>query len=139
MIRSGSTPAALSRSWRGARDSVVPAPRTILAGVRKLPPATVLTVEPDGARRSTVYWDPPFARDPARVDWTAEDWQDGLLEALRTAVDRRSDGELIPSFEAGEPEIVAAAKFPEAATDEASSASAKSVLATPTPSEIRRP
>lgn len=28
----------------------------------------------------------------------------------RTAVDRRSDGELIPSFQAGEPEIVAAAK-----------------------------
>src|SRR3712207_2639835 len=30
-------------SWH----AVVPAPRTILAGVRKLPPATVMTVEPD--------------------------------------------------------------------------------------------
>jgi asparagine synthase (glutamine-hydrolysing) len=67
----------------------VPAPRTILAGVRKLPPATVLTVEPDGERRSTLYWDPPFARDPARADWAPEDWQDAMLAALRTAVDRR--------------------------------------------------
>ena len=37
----------------------------------------------------TVYWDPPFARDPARADWTPEDWQDAMLEALRVAVDRR--------------------------------------------------
>jgi asparagine synthase (glutamine-hydrolysing) len=92
LLRAGDVDTTIDRialhhylSWH----SVVPAPRTILAGVRKLPPATVLTVEPNGARRSTVYWDPPFARDPARVDWTAENWQDGLLEALRTAVDRR--------------------------------------------------
>ena len=30
--------------------SVVPAPRTILAGVRKLPPATVRMIEPDGTQ-----------------------------------------------------------------------------------------
>ena len=35
-------------SWH----SVVPAPRTILAGVRKLPPATILTVERDGEPRT---------------------------------------------------------------------------------------
>ncbi len=34
-------------SWH----AVVPAPRTILSGVRKLGPATVLVVEPDGRRR----------------------------------------------------------------------------------------
>ena len=45
--------------------SVVPAPRTILTGVRKLPPATVRVVEPDGATRDTVYWTPEFTRDPA--------------------------------------------------------------------------
>ena len=32
--------------------SVVPAPRTILTGVRKLPPATVRVVEPDGSHRT---------------------------------------------------------------------------------------
>ena len=55
--------------------SIVPAPRTILRGVRKLPPATVLVLEPDGRRRERRYWDPPFERDPARADWSAEDWE----------------------------------------------------------------
>jgi asparagine synthase (glutamine-hydrolysing) len=70
-------------SWH----SVVPAPRTILAGVRKLPPATILTFERDGGRTQRTYWDPPFER--AHPDWSAEDWQDALLEALRVAVRRR--------------------------------------------------
>src|SRR3954463_23133 len=69
--------------------SVVPAPRTILTGVRKLPPATVRVVEPDGATRDTVYWTPQFTRDPDRRDWTARDWEEALLDALRVAVDRR--------------------------------------------------
>ncbi|MGY1644532.1 N-acetylglutaminylglutamine amidotransferase [Geodermatophilus sp. SYSU D00703] len=69
--------------------SVVPAPRTILAGVRKLPPATVRVVEPDGTSRDTVYWRPPFTRDPDRAGWTSRDWEEALLAALRTAVERR--------------------------------------------------
>jgi asparagine synthase (glutamine-hydrolysing) len=69
--------------------SVVPAPRTILTGVRKLPPATVRVVEPDGTTRDTVYWRPEFSRDDDRRSWTARDWEEGLLEKLRTAVDRR--------------------------------------------------
>ena len=69
--------------------SIVPAPRTILTGVRKLPPATVLVVEPDGRRRERRYWDPPFERDPARADWSQRDWDDAVLEALRVAVRRR--------------------------------------------------
>jgi asparagine synthase (glutamine-hydrolysing) len=92
LLRAGEVDTTIDRvalhhylSWH----AVVPAPRTILAGVRKLAPATVLTVEPDGRRHSSVYWDPPFARDPARADWTPENWQDAMLDALRTAVDRR--------------------------------------------------
>ena len=69
--------------------SVVPAPRTILRGVRKLPPATVLIVEPDGSRRERRYWDPPFERDPARADWSTEDWEGAIMDALRVAVRRR--------------------------------------------------
>ena len=69
--------------------SVVPAPRTILTGVRKLPPATVKVVEPDGTSSETRYWEPIFGRDPERADWTERDWQDALLASLRTAVDRR--------------------------------------------------
>ena len=69
--------------------AVVPAPYTILKGVRKLAPATLLLLEPDGRRRSVRYWDPPFARDPARSAMDRRDWEDAVLEALRVAVERR--------------------------------------------------
>jgi asparagine synthase (glutamine-hydrolysing) len=69
--------------------SVVPAPRTILNGIRKLPPATVRTVQPDGTSSDWLYWEPEFSRDPDRADWSARDWEEALLAGLRTAVDRR--------------------------------------------------
>jgi asparagine synthase (glutamine-hydrolysing) len=69
--------------------SVVPAPRTILAGVRKLPPATVRTVQPDGASADHVYWRPEHVRRPEFAGMSAADWRDATLEALRLAVRRR--------------------------------------------------
>ncbi len=69
--------------------AVVPPPRTILAGVRKLPPATVRVYEPDGTSREHRYWDAQFARNADRADWTERDWQDALAESLATAVRRR--------------------------------------------------
>jgi asparagine synthase (glutamine-hydrolysing) len=69
--------------------SVVPAPRTILAGVSKLPPATTLAVEPDGTRRERCYWAPSYERHPDRADWSERDWEDAVLASLRTAVERR--------------------------------------------------
>jgi asparagine synthase (glutamine-hydrolysing) len=69
--------------------SVVPAPRTIYRGVRKLPPATVRVIQPDGTHADTVYWVPIFERNPDRASWSARDWQDALMDALRTAVERR--------------------------------------------------
>jgi asparagine synthase (glutamine-hydrolysing) len=69
--------------------SVVPPPRTILTGVRKLPPATVRVVEADGSTSDTVYWAPSFTRDEACAGWGAGDWQEALLERLRVAVERR--------------------------------------------------
>ena len=69
--------------------SVVPAPRTVLRGVRKLPPATVRVYEPDGTTREHVYWEPPYERDPAKAGWSARDWEDAVLDSLRTAVRRR--------------------------------------------------
>jgi asparagine synthase (glutamine-hydrolysing) len=69
--------------------SVVPAPRTILAGVRKLPPATVRVIRADGSSTETVYWHATFSRD-ARPDLvTRQDWADATLAALRLAVERR--------------------------------------------------
>ncbi|MBO3753146.1 N-acetylglutaminylglutamine amidotransferase [Streptosporangiaceae bacterium NEAU-GS5] len=66
--------------------SVVPPPRTILAGVSKLPPATVRTVRPDGTLEDHVYWRPEFTRRVALPD---EEWPEAVLESLRAAVDRR--------------------------------------------------
>ncbi len=69
--------------------SVVPAPRTILTGVRKLPPATLRVIQPDGSYRDHLYWEPSFDRDPDRAGWSERDWQDALIGKLRTAVERR--------------------------------------------------
>ena len=69
--------------------SVVPAPRTILSGVRKLPPATVRTIQPDGTSRDHVYWRPSHTRRPEHAGMSAADWRDAVLESLRVAVRRR--------------------------------------------------
>ncbi|HEX2262459.1 MAG TPA: N-acetylglutaminylglutamine amidotransferase, partial [Pseudonocardiaceae bacterium] len=67
--------------------SVVPAPHTILAGVEKLPPATVRTVYPDGRREDREYWRPAFSRGGCGLDIV--DWPGAVLDALRLAVQRR--------------------------------------------------
>ncbi|MGJ3507722.1 N-acetylglutaminylglutamine amidotransferase [Enemella sp. A6] len=68
--------------------AVVPSPRTILAGVRRISPATILRIEADGKRTERSYWEPSFARDEQHTDWSEADWQDAVLESLRTAVQR---------------------------------------------------
>jgi len=69
--------------------AVVPAPRTILKGVRKLPPATVLTIEADGRRHERRYWAPVYETRDDERGLGAEDWAERVLESLRTAVRRR--------------------------------------------------
>jgi asparagine synthase (glutamine-hydrolysing) len=66
--------------------SVVPAPMTILRGVRKLPPATVRVVASDGRCTDTVYWQPSHTRSAIM---TPEEWQGELMDTLRAAVERR--------------------------------------------------
>jgi asparagine synthase (glutamine-hydrolysing) len=72
-------------SWH----AVVPAPHTILRGVRKLPPATLLVVEPDGTRRETRYWEPRYERNPDDHDLGPEEWAAAVKRCLRAAVRRR--------------------------------------------------
>jgi asparagine synthase (glutamine-hydrolysing) len=72
-------------SWH----AVVPAPRTIIEGVRKLAPATVMTVEADGARARETYWRPDYRRRAEHASWGERDWADAVLAALRVAVQRR--------------------------------------------------
>ncbi|BCZ24634.1 N-acetylglutaminylglutamine amidotransferase [Mycobacterium senriense] len=69
--------------------SVVPAPNTILRGVRKVPPASLVAIEPDGRRTVTTYWAPDFTRHADRADWSERDWEDAVLSTLRLAVRRR--------------------------------------------------
>ena len=69
--------------------SVVPPPLTILRGVKKVPPASIVAIEPDGTRRTTVYWSPDFTRHEDRSDWSERDWEDAVLASLRLAVERR--------------------------------------------------
>ena len=69
--------------------AAVPAPRTILKGVHKLAPATVMIVSPDGRRVTENYWRADYTRHPRVADWDPEDWAEAILDALRTAVERR--------------------------------------------------
>ena len=72
-------------SWH----AVVPAPRTVLQGVRKLAPATVLTLEPDGTRCERRWWGPDWAEHPELDGLDDRDWAVLILEALRRAVRKR--------------------------------------------------
>ncbi len=69
--------------------AVVPAPRTILSGIAKFPPATVRVIEADGTTKDTVYWRLDFTRTPEDATRSAEEWRDAVMAALRKAVDRR--------------------------------------------------
>jgi asparagine synthase (glutamine-hydrolysing) len=88
--------------------SVVPAPLTILRGVRKLAPATLLSIEPDGTRSELRYWSSTSAaagtaggNDAAMAEGRTgagagadqrasdADWAELTLASLRTAVQRR--------------------------------------------------
>src|SRR4051794_26729131 len=72
-------------SWH----AVVPAPLTILNGVRKLPPATIMTIEPDGSRRQEVYWTLSVDARASDRRVTVQDWRERVLASLTTAVQRR--------------------------------------------------
>ncbi|HQU14827.1 MAG TPA: N-acetylglutaminylglutamine amidotransferase [Gammaproteobacteria bacterium] len=67
--------------------AVVPAPRTLLAGVRKLSPATTLTVEADGQWWHQTYWRLEARRPSPPL--SEEEWIAAAGEALGRAVQRR--------------------------------------------------
>ncbi|HRN74963.1 N-acetylglutaminylglutamine amidotransferase [Ottowia sp.] len=69
--------------------AVVPPPHTILQGVRKLAPGTLLRLQPDGERQQRRYWTLDYARSAADEARPVAEWQDLLLDALRAAVRRR--------------------------------------------------
>ncbi|MCK5480210.1 MAG: N-acetylglutaminylglutamine amidotransferase, partial [Gammaproteobacteria bacterium] len=67
--------------------AVVPAPRTLLRGLRKLRPAHSMTVSAIGRNRVQRYWQLDLSRQyPAMSEW---EWIEATHEALRKAVERR--------------------------------------------------
>jgi asparagine synthase (glutamine-hydrolysing) len=67
--------------------AAVPPPRTIINGIKKLAPATLLTVEPDGTRKNERYWNFSVGEPTDRM--SEADWIAAIAESLKAAVDRR--------------------------------------------------
>lgn len=67
--------------------AVVPAPRTILKGVRKVAPGTTLTVSREGKVAERVYW--RLRAERPAVSRNDAEWIDAVHESLKRAVDRR--------------------------------------------------
>jgi asparagine synthase (glutamine-hydrolysing) len=69
--------------------AIVPPPRTLLRGVRKLAPGSLLHIEADGTQREERYWSLNFERSAEEESRSFDDWKAILLDGLRAAVKRR--------------------------------------------------
>jgi asparagine synthase (glutamine-hydrolysing) len=67
--------------------AVVPAPRTVLNGIRKLPPAHIMLIDEHNNHQTRRYWD-YSARRPDQA-MTGQDWQQATHDALMAAVEKR--------------------------------------------------
>ncbi|BCA28465.1 N-acetylglutaminylglutamine amidotransferase [Metapseudomonas otitidis] len=69
--------------------AVVPAPRTLVKGIEKLPPATWLMVDAQGNRDQATWWNLAYGHDADEAGLELADWRDRLLASLREAVSIR--------------------------------------------------
>jgi asparagine synthase (glutamine-hydrolysing) len=67
--------------------AVIPAPRTILQGIRKIPPASTVTIDEQGHEQHRVYWHLDAVRPSQPRSEMA--WLEALQESLQRAVKRR--------------------------------------------------
>ncbi len=74
--------------------AVIPAPRTILKGIRKLPPATTLSIDEQGREQLRTYWRPHATR-PAEPR-SEQDWLEAVQQSLLRAVRRRLEVADVP-------------------------------------------
>jgi asparagine synthase (glutamine-hydrolysing) len=72
-------------SWH----AVVPAPLTIVRGIRKLAPATCMKVQPDGKCETVTWWRLTFPAATDDEERSFGEWRDLTLETLRRSVKRR--------------------------------------------------
>jgi len=68
---------------------VVPAPHTILSGIKKLPPAHTLLIKADGEQKQQQYWKLSATRPEATR--SSDEWLEAIHESLRAAVRRRNE------------------------------------------------
>ncbi len=66
--------------------AVVPAPRTLLRGVEKLPPASWLRLDAAGNREQQCWWQLEFGPQRDEIPLELPDWRDRVLDELRRAV-----------------------------------------------------
>lgn len=66
--------------------AVVPAPRTILAGVEKLPPATWMRIDAEGKFEQKTWWTLQFGPQGDETNYGLEEWRNQTLETMREAV-----------------------------------------------------
>jgi len=74
--------------------AVVPAPRTIFNGVKKLPPAHYMIISEDGTVKQKRYWSLDATRpieDSTKNKISEQEWIDQIHDALRQAVKKRKE------------------------------------------------
>jgi asparagine synthase (glutamine-hydrolysing) len=69
--------------------AVVPAPRTILRGVRKLPPATLRSYDASGRSSDDTFWKLEVGHREGAGELSEIEWEERVLDSLRAAVGRR--------------------------------------------------
>jgi asparagine synthase (glutamine-hydrolysing) len=69
--------------------AVVPAPHTMIRGVKKVRPGSTMTVRPDGTMTEESYWSLSFKSTQEDEQYAFEDWKKLLAVHLRKAAKRR--------------------------------------------------
>lgn len=78
--------------------AVVPAPHTILKGIRKITPGTSITINTQGQLTQRRYWQLSACRqqDKSGQEKSEQEWTDAIHDALREAVRKRLDVADVP-------------------------------------------
>ncbi|MBD1551414.1 N-acetylglutaminylglutamine amidotransferase [Pseudomonas typographi] len=66
--------------------AVIPAPRTLLANVQKLAPATWMRIDADGTTEQHTWWTLPYGPHADEHGLTLQDWVERVLQSTREAV-----------------------------------------------------
>jgi asparagine synthase (glutamine-hydrolysing) len=69
--------------------AVVPAPRTLLAGVEKLPPASWMRIDAQGNCEQQTWWNLNFGPRREEIAFGLDEWRERVLDGMREAVSIR--------------------------------------------------